>query len=79
MSDTTTTFGRSIGDAIGKSVAYVGHAACVSASYTGRFGSDLVAGAQDGYSTKAAELAERRLAGVDQAKLVAPVRRVKAA
>lgn len=76
---TTATFGRTIGAAIGKSAAYVGHAACVSASYTGRFGADLVAGTSEGYATKAAELAERRMQGVDQSKLVAPVRRAKAA
>ena len=74
----STTFGRSIGAAIGKSAAYAAHGAITAASYTGRFGADVVAGTSEGYSTKAAELAARRLEGVDQSKLVAPVRRSKA-
>lgn len=77
MSTTNTTFGRSIGAAIGKSAAYVGHAAIRSAQYTGQFGADLVDGTRDGYTSKAAELAARREAALGQVKLEAPVRRAR--
>lgn len=75
MSTTNTTFGRSIGAAIGKSAAYVGHAAISGASYTGRFGADVLDGTKDGYSSKAAELAARRNSPEAQARIAAPVRR----
>lgn len=52
----------SVGSFIGKTGAYAGHAACVTVSATGRAGADLLAGVQDGYVTKSAELSERRAA-----------------
>lgn len=73
------TIGSSIGSAIGKSAAYVGHAAIRSAQYTGQFGADLVDGTREGYTSKAAELAARREAALGQMKLAAPVRRARSA
>lgn len=59
---TTTTIGKTIGAAIGKGAAYTAHGAIRAAQSTGRFGEDLIAGTQEGYTTKAAELAAARLA-----------------
>ena len=58
----TSTFGRSIGAALGKGAAYTAHGAIRAAQGTGRFGQDVLAGATEGYTSKAAELAQRRLA-----------------
>lgn len=58
----TSTFGRSFGAALGKGAAYTAHGAIRAAQGTGRFGQDVLAGATEGYASKAAELAERRLA-----------------
>lgn len=71
------TIGTTIGSSIGKTVAYAGHAAIRSAQYTGQFGTDLVEGTKDGYTSKAAELAARREAALGQVKLEAPVRRAR--
>lgn len=59
---TTSTIGKTIGAAIGKGAAYTAHGAIRAAQGTGRFGQDVVLGASEGYTSKAAELAERRLA-----------------
>ena len=56
------SFAQSVGAFIGKTGAYAGHVACVTATATGRAGADLVSGVADGYVTKAAELSERRAA-----------------
>ncbi len=58
----STTFGKTIGAAIGKTAAYTAHAAIRTAQGTGRFGQDVLAGTTEGYTSKASELAERRLA-----------------
>jgi hypothetical protein len=58
----TSTIGRSIGAAIGKGAAYTAHGAIRAAQGTGRFGQDVLAGTTEGYTSKAAELATRRLA-----------------
>lgn len=73
------TIGTTIGSSIGKSAAYIGHAAIRSAQYTGQFGADLVDGTKEGYTSKAAELAARREAAIGQVKLAAPVRRASVA
>jgi hypothetical protein len=73
------TIGTTIGSSIGKSAAYIGHAAIRSAQYTGQFGADVVDGTRDGYTSKAAELAARREAAIGQVKLAAPVRRARVA
>ena len=73
------SIGNTIGSSIGKSAAYIGHAAIRSAQYTGQFGADLVDGTRDGYTSKAAELAARREAAIGQVKLDAPVRRARSA
>ena len=73
------SIGNTIGSSIGKSAAYIGHAAIRSAKYTGQFGADLVDGTRDGYTSKAAELAARREAAIGQVKLAAPVRRARVA
>ena len=66
----TMTVGTSVGSFIGSSAAYAAHAAVRGAEMTGRFGADVVAGTQAGYSVKSAELAARR-AGAAQARLAA--------
>ncbi len=71
------SIGNTIGSSIGKSAAYIGHAAIRSAQMTGQFGADLVDGTRDGYTSKAAELAARREAAIGQVKLAAPVRRAR--
>lgn len=73
------SIGNTIGSSIGKSAAYIGHAAIRSAQYTGQFGADLVEGTRDGYTSKAEELRARREAAIGQAKLAAPVRRTRVA
>ena len=73
------TIGTTIGSSIGKSAAYIGHAAIRSAQYTGQFGADLVDGTKEGYTSKAAELAARREAAIGQVKLEAPVSRARVA
>lgn len=73
------TIGNTIGSSIGKSAAYIGHAAIRSAQYTGQFGADLVEGTKDGYTSKAEELRARREAAIGQVKLAAPVRRTRVA
>lgn len=59
---TTSTFGRSFGAALGKGAAYTAHGAIRAAQGTGRFGQDVFAGATEGYTSKAAELAAVRAA-----------------
>ena len=73
------SIGITIGSSIGKSAAYIGHAAIRSAQMTGQFGADVVDGTRDGYTSKAAELAARREAAIGQVKLAAPVRRARVA
>ena len=58
---TTSTIGRSIGAALGKGAAYTAHGAIRAAQGTGRFGQDVFAGATEGYTSKAAELAAVRM------------------
>lgn len=57
---TSTTFGTTIGSAIGKGAAYAVHGVALSAQATGRFGADVVAGSSAAYTAKAAELKARR-------------------
>ena len=71
------SFAQSVGAFIGKTGAYAGHAVCVTASATGRAGADLVNGVAEGYTTKAAELAERRAAA--RAQLQAEFKKLPAA
>ena len=73
------SIGNTIGSSIGKSTAYIGHAAIRSAQMTGQFGADVVSGTKEGYTSKAAELAARREAAIGQVKLAAPVRRARVA
>lgn len=61
---TSTTFGTTIGSAIGKGAAYIGHGAVLSVQATGRFGADVVAGSSAAYTAKAAELKARREAAI---------------
>lgn len=58
---TTSTIGKTIGAAIGKGAAYTAHGAIRAAQGTGRFGQDVMSGTTEGYTTKANELAARRL------------------
>lgn len=59
---TSTTIGKTIGSALGKGAAYTAHGAIRAAQGTGRFGQDVLAGAAEGYTEKAAELSAQRLA-----------------
>lgn len=61
---TSTTFGTTIGSAIGKGAAYAVHGVALSAQATGRFGDDVVAGISAAYTAKAAELKARREAAI---------------
>jgi hypothetical protein len=61
---TSTTFGTTIGSALGKSAAYAVHGVALSAQATGRFGADVVAGSSAAYTAKAAELKARREAAI---------------
>lgn len=61
---TSTTFGTTIGSAIGKGAAYAVHGVALSVQATGRFGQDVAAGARAGYDVKSAELKARREAAI---------------
>lgn len=54
------TFALTLGRGIGRAAATVVHAACVSASYTGDFGKDVLEGTTTGYVDNAARLAAAR-------------------
>lgn len=71
----TKSLGITIGAALGKGAAYAVHGAIAGAQATGRFGQDVVAGAQAGYAEKADELAAKRRAALAaiEARQVAPV------
>ena len=56
----TSTFGKTFGAALGKGAAYTAHGAIRAAQGTGRFGQDVLAGATEGYTSKAAELSAAR-------------------
>lgn len=74
MTAQRTSLGLTIGATIGKGAAYAVHGAIASAQATGRFGQDIVAGAQAGYADKAAELRAKRdaaLAAFEAAETVA--------
>lgn len=60
MTATTSTFGASIGKAIGASAGYALHGAATAASYTGRFGADIATGAVDGFVDTNTRLAALR-------------------
>lgn len=62
----TKSLGTTIGAALGKGAAYAVHGAIASAQATGRFGQDVVAGAQEGYATKSVELARKRAEALAQ-------------
>lgn len=64
FASTSTTFGTTIGSAIGKGAAYAVHGVALSAQATGRFGADVVAGGSAAYTAKAAELKARREAAI---------------
>jgi len=63
---TKQSIGITIGAAIGKSAAYAVHGAIAGAQASGRFGQDIAAGAQEGYATKATELARKRAEALAQ-------------
>lgn len=56
----TSTFGASIGKAVGTSAAYALHGAATAVSYTGRFGADIATGAATGYVETNTRLAAQR-------------------
>ena len=58
---TTSTIGKPIGAALGQGAAYTARGAIRAAQGTGRFGQDVLAGATEGYTSKAAELAAVRM------------------
>lgn len=59
------SIGTTLGNAIGATAAYTKHGAIKAAQATGQFGSDVLAGTKDGYTTKDAELAARRAAALE--------------
>ncbi len=61
---TNTSFGITVGRALGNAAAYTVHGALSAAQYTGQFGKDVAAGATAQYAVKAAELHAARVAAV---------------
>ena len=59
-----TSFGITVGRALGNAAAYTVHGALSAAQHAGRFGQDVAAGATEQYATKAAELHAARVAAV---------------
>ena len=75
MSTSTSTFGASIGRALGTTGAYALHGAATAVSYTGRFGADIATGAATGYvetNTRLAAMREAAKAQREFAPIVAP-------
>lgn len=71
MTTTTTTntsFGITVGRALGNAAAYTVHGALSAAQYTGQFGKDVAAGATAQYATKAEELKAARMAAFLKAR-----------
>lgn len=56
------TFGITLGHALGRTAATLGHAACATANYTGQFGQDVMAGTVESYVTHSERLAAVRAA-----------------
>lgn len=54
------TIAIKLGRAVGYSAAAVAHGACVAASYTGQFGSDLVSSTASSYASNTERLAAQR-------------------
>lgn len=57
---TNTSFGFTVGSALGKGAAYALHGVALAAQSTGQFGKDVAASASVAYAEKSAELAEQR-------------------
>ena len=56
------TFGITLGNAIGRTAATLGHAACATANYTGQFGQDVMLGTVESYVTHSERLSAQRAA-----------------
>lgn len=74
---TNTSFGITVGTALGKGAAYALHGAALAAQSAGQFGKDVAASASVAYAEKSAELAEQRKAAAlaalaRRAEVVAP-------
>lgn len=65
---TNTSFGITVGRALGNAAAYTVHGALSAAQYTGQFGKDVAAGATAQYATKAEELKAARMAAFLKAR-----------
>lgn len=70
MTTTTnnTSFGTTVGRALGNAAAYTVHGALSAAQYTGQFGKDVAAGATEQYAAKAEELKAARMAAFLKAR-----------
>lgn len=87
MTTTTSTFGASIGRALGATAAYTVHTGAVAASYTGRFGKDIATGAVESYADNSLRLAalraeaakSRGLLAINIPERSAPIKRVATA
>lgn len=66
MTTSTSTFGLTIGRAIGRSTATIAHGACVAASYTGQFGKDVASGTVTAHVEHSARFAAIRAGAVAQ-------------
>lgn len=64
MPTSNTSFGITIGRALGTAAAYGVHGAIRGAQLTGQFGKDVAAGAGQSYAEKTAALAEQRKAAM---------------
>ena len=80
MTTRTSTFGMSIGRAIGYTRAASVHAGSVAITYTGNFGADVATGANAAYVEHSARLAALRLAtaGARPTSIAITPRRVRA-
>ena len=54
------TFGITLGNALGRTAATLGHAACATANYTGQFGQDVMTGTVESYVVHSERLAAVR-------------------
>ncbi|MDP2323509.1 MAG: hypothetical protein Q8N51_05710 [Gammaproteobacteria bacterium] len=72
-SPSTTSFGNTIGRAVGYSAAALAHGAAVSVNATGRFGRDVVLGTTEGYVEHSERFATLRLAALNGAPMTSPI------
>jgi len=72
MATSTSTFGLTIGRALGRTAATAVHAGAVAATYTGNFGKDVATGSVEAYAEHSLRLAAQREAA-KAARTFAPI------